>query len=121
MAVHDSPAARGCWGRDGLDSILSICDYMSQIRFEQIKRYSMLYLMMPQSTIGPQASVGPAFVEAYRVTPTHPKLTLCECRNAIDEHLQNAIRVNRTRLELQNMAMAVISTRHRIRGPHSGW
>ena len=119
MAVHDSPAARDCWGRDGLDSILPICDYMNQIRFEQINRYSMLCLMVPHSTIGPQASVGPAFVEAYRVISTHPKLTLCECRKAIDGHLQNAIRANRTRLELQNMAMAVISTRRRIRRRHS--
>ena len=39
MGVHSSSATRDYWKHDGLNPIHPICDYMSQTRFEQIKRY----------------------------------------------------------------------------------
>ena len=39
MGVHRFPTTRDYWKHDGLNSTLPICDYMSQKRFEQIKRY----------------------------------------------------------------------------------
>ena len=39
MGVHNSPTTRDYWKHDGLNPIHPICDYMSQTRFEEIKRY----------------------------------------------------------------------------------
>ena len=39
MGVHNSPATRDYWKHDGLNPTHPICDYMSQTRFEQIKRH----------------------------------------------------------------------------------
>ena len=39
MGVCSAPAVKYYWSHDSLTAIYPICDYMSQTRFEQIKRY----------------------------------------------------------------------------------
>lgn len=92
MGVHSSPATRDYWKHDGLNPIHPICDYMSQTRFEQIKRY--FHVAPPDaplndSTTGKRlwhSKVDPALEQlrtsskAYRVISTHLALDECMMR-----------------------------------------